>query len=322
MSSFEAQPRIEPLRIAVVSGGSSAEREISLASGQAVAKALSERGHHVSKIDPREFDLQTYSWENIDVAFLALHGEFGEDGQAQQILDDLGIPYTGSTAEASRLAFSKSASKERFIQYGTPTPSYLLIHESDSADRIQKHVESLGYPLVIKPDTQGSSLGVNIVQTPEELPRALSQCFHYDSFGVLETFVAGSEWTLGVVDNQPLPLIEIETENAFFNFEAKYQDESTGYRFDFDLPSNVIQLIEKTGLRACEALGTTGLVRVDIRLDKFNQPWVLEVNTIPGLTDHSLVPKAAAKMGLNLGELCEKTLLGSLKSVPQHPHKQ
>ncbi|EDL57169.1 D-alanine--D-alanine ligase [Gimesia maris] len=305
--------------IVVLSGGESAESEISLKSGETVARALSSRGHQVKIVDPSLVDLDRFDWTGCDVVFLALHGTYGEDGTIQSTLDRLGIPYSGCDAATSKLAFSKSASKERFIQHNVNTPSYVLIHESDDAGRIEQHARSMGYPLVVKPDAQGSSLGVTIVKSPEELPQALARCFHYDSFGILESAIKGTEWTVTVVDDQVLPLIQIQTPHEFFDYEAKYTEDSTQYLFEFDLPTNVIQAIIKTGVNACTALGTTGIVRVDLLVDRFQQPWVLEVNTIPGFTDHSLVPKAAAKAGIDFGELCEQALTNCLKKVTTRP---
>lgn len=302
----------KPLRIAVLAGGDSDERDVSLASGESVAKALAQRGHIVSRVDPADGPLCSHNWGDIDVAFLALHGKFGEDGHVQGILEEIGIPYTGSNADASRLAFSKSASKERFLQFEVPTPPYVLIHESDDPSRIEKQARKIGYPLVVKPDAQGSSIGVTIVHSPSELSDALATCFAFDKFGLLEACVVGSEWTLGLIDDQPLPLIQIETGRLFFDFHAKYEDNATQYQFEFSLESNIVRAIENAGVRAAQSLGTSGIARVDIRVDRQNCPWVLEVNTIPGFTDHSLVPKAAARVGWSLGELCEKAIQSCL----------
>ena len=315
---FEAQP-LDPMRIAVLAGGESAERAVSLQSGAAVTRALSERGHQVTKIDPAGTDLAAVDWDDFSVAFLALHGPFGEDGQVQSILESAGIAYTGSNAAVSRLAFSKSASKERFIQHGVPTPPYVLIHESDDAARIQQEAQRLGYPLVVKPDAQGSSLGVSIIDSPEQLPQALTRCFELDAFGILEPAVVGTEWTVGLLDDLVLPLIQIETGRQFFDYQAKYEDDDTVYRFEFSLPSNLVQAIESAGRRAGEALGTRGVVRVDIRVDRLHRPWVLEINTIPGFTDHSLIPKAAARLGIGLGELCERAIQSCLATAATRP---
>lgn len=301
-----------PLRIALLAGGESAEREISLQSGAAVAAALRERGHAVTQIDPRETDLTGVPLRRFDVVFLALHGRFGEDGSVQRLLEEVGVPYTGSDSTASRLAFSKSASKERFAQHNVPTPAYVLIHESDDAVRIQRQARKIGYPLIVKPDTQGSSLGVSLVASPDDLPPALARCFHYDAFGLLESAIAGTEWTVGLLDDLVLPPIRIESPRPLFDFDAKYRDALTRYHFEFTVPSEVVRAVEDTSRRAAQALVTRGVARVDLRLDKFDQPWVLEVNTIPGLTDHSLIPKAAARLGMDFGDLCERAVQSAL----------
>ena len=300
------------LDVALLAGGPSAERDISLKSGAAVSRALAEMGHVVCEIDPAVANLDECDWARFDAAFIALHGKFGEDGQVQQILEDANVPYTGSGVSASRLAFSKSAAKERFVQHQVPTAPYVLIHESDTPHRIVREASQLGYPLVVKPDTQGSSLGVSIIRAALELPAALARCFHYDAFGLLEQGITGSEWTVGLMDDWALPPIRVRTERAFFDYEAKYEDSATRYEFDFDVPSEEVERVVKTAQSACAALGTCGLVRVDLIVDQAGRPQVLEVNTVPGLTDHSLVPKAAARLGMSLGELCQACLQSAL----------
>jgi D-alanine-D-alanine ligase len=314
--------RLDSLKVAVLAGGESDERAVSLESGAAVSLALERRGHAVTQIDPAERDVTSVAWNGFDVAFLALHGRFGEDGQVQELLDASGVCYTGSDAHSSRTAFSKSAAKERFIQSGVLTPPYVLIHQSDAASLIQKHARKIGFPLVVKPDAQGSSLGVSLVGSPDELPQALARCFHFDPFGLLEAAVIGTEWTVGLLDEQPLPLIQIATERVFFDYHAKYKDESTEYRFEFDIEPDVAAAIQSAGCLAGRTLRTRGLARVDIRLDRFQQPWVLEVNTNPGLTQHSLIPMAAARIGMDLGELCERSIRSCLADSArprQHP---
>jgi D-alanine-D-alanine ligase len=303
------------LRVAVLSGGPSAERAISLKSGAAVARALVERGHAVREIDPATVDLGGVDWNRFDVAFIALHGTFGEDGQVQQLLEKALVPYTGSGVAASRMAFSKSAAKERFILRGVPTAAYALIHETDTPNRILKQADHIGYPLVVKPDTQGSSLGVSIVHTAGDLPAALARCFQYDSFGIVEQAVIGGEWTVGMLDERALPPIRIETSRAFFDFHAKYEDDTTCYLFDFDVSAGQIERVVQTARNACAAVGTCGLARVDVILDQTGTPQVLEVNTVPGLTDHSLVPKAAARAGLGFAELCQECLRSALRQA-------
>ncbi len=309
-----------PWRVALLAGGDSAERAISLKSGAAVHAALLSRGHRVMHLDPQFFDLGEIDWRQFDVAFIALHGQFGEDGQVQQILEQAGVPYTGSQAMASRLAFSKSAAKERFQQYGVPTPNYTLIHFSDDLARVQRVAGQMGLPLVIKPDTQGSSLGVTIVRQLPQLEQATQTCFQFDSFGLMETAIEGSEWTVAVLDDQVLPPIQIESPHGWFDYQAKYHSEETRYRFDYSVSAATVRQIEAVGLAACQSLGTRGLARVDLMLDAEGQPWVLEVNTVPGLTDHSLAPKAAAQIGLDYADLCERMIQASLAGAVPRPH--
>jgi D-alanine-D-alanine ligase len=309
-----------PWRIAVLAGGDSDEREISLQSGAAVQQALSARGHFTLHLDPSVVDVKGVDWRQFDVAFLALHGQFGEDGQVQRILEDAGIPYTGSDATASRLAFSKSAAKERFLQFGVPTPEYSLLHYTDDLSRIERITREIGYPLVIKPDCQGSSLGITIVKSPDAVSAALKHCFHFDGFAVVERAIIGTEWTVGLLDDLVLPPILIETDREFFDWQAKYEDDDTRYLFDSSFPSHVLDRIADVAKNACRALGTRGMVRVDLRVDEQLNPWLLEVNTIPGYTSHSLVPKAAARMGIEFGELCERSIESCLRKEPPHPH--
>ena len=314
MNRFNPRPT-GPLRVVVLCGGNSDEREISLKSGTAVAEALDSRGHEVVKVDPAMTDLHGFDWQDNDVAFIALHGSFGEDGQIQSLLDEFGVAYTGSDASASRLAFSKSAAKGRFQQEGLPTPAYVLIHETDDASRIEQQARTLGFPLVVKPDAQGSSLGVTIVDSPRQLAPALSRCFHHDSYGILERMIPGEEWTTAVFDYMVLPPIRVETPRSFYDFRAKYEDDQTTYDFAPETQSELTRRLESTSLAACDAVGTRGIARVDLRVDQYDQPWILEVNTVPGMTRHSLAPKAAQKAGMNLGMLCELSIRGCLSAA-------
>lgn len=307
-------------RVAVLAGGDSDEREISLQSGAAVQRALTDRGHFALHLDPAVVDVKGADWRQFDVAFLALHGQFGEDGQVQRILDEAGVPYTGSDATASRLAFSKSAAKERFLQYGVPTPEYSLLHYTDDVSRVERITSEIGYPLVIKPDCQGSSLGVTIVKSPDQVAAALKHCFHFDSFAVVERAIPGTEWTVGLLDDLVLPPIQIETDREFFDWHAKYEDDNTRYLFDTQIPAQTLQRIADAGKEAALALGTRGMVRVDLRVDDQLRPWVLEVNTIPGYTSHSLVPKAAARMGIEFGVLCERAIESCMRTALPAPH--
>jgi D-alanine-D-alanine ligase len=312
-----------PWRIAVLSGGDSDERDISLQSGEAVWQSLRARGHDVTLIDPAGSSSWRSDVSRWDAVFLALHGRSGEDGDIQQQLEALGVPYSGSDPLASRLAFSKSAAKERFAACGVPTPPARLVHVDEPPARHQDAAKQIGYPLVVKPDSSGSSLGVSLVRRPDQLHRALRDCFARGPHGLMEQAVLGGEWTLGLLDREPLPLIRIDTPRAFFDFTAKYEDDATVYDCEPQIPESLQRLIAATGLAAARAVNTRGIARVDLRLDEQQRPWVLEVNTIPGFTDHSLVPKAALRRGWSLGELCERSLqsaISSHRSTQHDPH--
>ena len=301
-------------RIAVLLGGDSTERKISLKSGAAVAAALESRGHRVCRIDPSETDLSSVDWPKFDAAFIALHGRFGEDGQIQSQFESWGVPYTGSDATASRIAFSKSAAKERFETCGVPTPPYRLIHDADALSEIARLAEEIGYPLMMKPDASGSSLGVSLVSDSSQLAEAARACFDEGRFGLLEQAVVGTEWTLGLIDDERLPLLQIDAARPFFDYAAKYDDDQTEYCFENDLPAEALKRIETVAAAAAAAIDTRGVARVDVRLDEAHQPWVLEVNTVPGFTEHSLVPKAAERAGASLADLCERAVESCLRA--------
>lgn len=304
---------LPPLRVAVLLGGDSAEREISLQSGEAVSQAIAGQGHSIIPIDPSDTDLAAFDWSSIDAAFLALHGTFGEDGGVQKILEQHGVAFTGSNSVASRLAFSKLAAKEAFRRNGVPTPPAISFSAPLEGGRdVEADAKQLGFPVVVKPDAQGSSIGVTIVQNEAELGEAVRNCLAVSETGLIEKTIEGSEWTLGVIDEDPLPLIQISTDRGFFDFTAKYEDDGTGYHFDANIDPATYSRIEAAGLAACRALDTSSIARADIMLDSDGNPWVLEVNTIPGMTDHSLVPKAAEQIGLSLGELCDIVLARTL----------
>lgn len=294
-----------PLRVAVLAGGSSPERDVSLVSGAAVCDALRSAGHDAHVFDPAHIAVEQIPWFTFDACFLALHGGAGEDGRVQQQLETLGVDFTGSRAAACRVAMNKSASKERFFFEQIPTAEYCLVHASESPDVCAAKAASLGYPLVVKPNSQGSSLGVTIVRRPDELSAALALARSLDPFTLVETFVAGRELTVAVLDRRPLPTLEIVTPHGFFDYDAKYSAEDTREEYPSDLAPNVVARVEQMAVRAAQALGTRGLVRVDLILDAAGVPWVLEVNTTPGMTPHSLAPKAARLAGFDMPALCQ-----------------
>ena len=297
-----------PLEVAVLAGGDSAERSISRSSGIAVTAALQSAGHRPTLLDPARCRLEGVDWRRFDACFIALHGGAGEDGRIQSRLERLGMPYTGSRPAACRLAMSKSASKERFGQSGVPTAPTVLFHADEPLTEVTRRISSLTYPLVVKPDSQGSSLGVSRVRGPDDLTAAVGAARRFDSFLIAEPAIKGRELTVAILGRQSLPALEIIAEGELFDYDAKYQSPRTQYRFDTDLSADVIRRIERIAVRAAEVLETRGLVRVDLMLDQRLRPSVLEVNTIPGMTQNSLAPMAAAHAGIDMSTLCEVML--------------
>ncbi|SFH71928.1 D-alanine--D-alanine ligase family protein [Planctomicrobium piriforme] len=298
----------EAWRVAVLAGGTSAERDVSLESGKSVSTALRQAGHQVTVIDPRDVPVASIDWKSFDVAFLALHGTFGEDGEIQQQLDELGVLYTGSGASASRLAFHKLDAKRRFISARLPTPEYAVVPPTVDPFAAMSLAKYVGFPLAVKPEAQGSSLGVSIIEHPSELPMAIERSRQFDEQVLLERAIPGDEWTVPVLDDVALPPIRITTSRPFFNFEAKYQDDETRYDVITDENHVVVRRVQQLSLQACQTLGCRGMSRVDLRVDPQGQAWLLEVNTLPGLTSHSLVPKAAASLGWSMARLCEEMI--------------
>jgi len=301
----------DPLRVIVLAGGDSAERQISLASGAFVVRALQAAGHHAWWVDPRRTPLESLDRAHFDCCFIALHGGPGEDGRMQQRLDRLGIPYTGSRPAGSQLAMSKSAAKQRFIAAGVPTPPYATFEVGAPVDQIAAAVAQLGYPLIIKPDAQGSSLGVSRLDAPGEFANAVREVSRLDSLAIAEPYIAGREFTVAVLDGVALPAIEIICTGELFSYDAKYRDDRTEHRFD-TLPAVQAAGLEAIAVEATLALGVSGLSRVDILVDARERPWVIEINTSPGMTDRSLAPLAAARAGLPMPALCELLVERSL----------
>ncbi|MFN9374585.1 MAG: D-alanine--D-alanine ligase [Planctomycetaceae bacterium] len=290
--------------IVVLSGGTSCEREVSLQSGVAVSQALRHRGHLVSEVDPAITPLESLRWSDIRLAFLALHGAGGEDGVPQTFLESRGIPYTGSGPRESQLAFSKTATKQVLVQAGIPTPPWQVIDHSQTAQKLHELAGRLGFPLMVKPDQQGSSLGVSLVSSPESLISACELAFSLGPLALLEQAIVGDEWTVGLLNDHPLPPIRIQGFGQVFDFYAKYHSEHISYLFDSD-QGGMSDRVSGVARAACLAVGTRGVARVDLMVDSFGRPFVLEINTIPGFTDHSLVPKAAAHVGLTFDALCD-----------------
>jgi len=285
-------------------GGIGEERDISIQSGRCVAQALKEAGLNVVSADIRPDNLDILQDGNIDVFFLALHGRFGEDGQLQQILEDKSLIYTGSGPAASKLAFDKMAGKKAFSEAGVETPAAIEFHSSSDMEQLEKQLRQFAEVYVIKPLRQGSTIGVSIVETPHKAIAAARKC--QSEFGdcMIEKFISGREITVGIVENQAMPIIEIKTKSGFYNYQAKYLDEQTEYLFDTIKDPALATKIQAAAMDCFNSLGCGGFGRVDFILGDDNVAYALEVNTIPGFTSHSLLPRAAAKAGLPMSRLC------------------
>jgi D-alanine-D-alanine ligase len=294
------------MRIAVLLGGFSSEREVSLRSGAAVVKALRALGHDVREIDVRDERIADLDRDPPEIAFIALHGRFGEDGGVQALLQGKGIPYTGSGVEASRVAMDKVAAKARFVRAGVPVAPDVLVREAEGLEAATRAALAFGLPAVVKPVAEGSSVGVTIHREAGTLEAGLAEAFRHGGAALVERFVAGRELTVGILEDRALPVVELKPARAFFDYEAKYQDDRTMYVVDPPLEASARERVQGAGLAAHRALGCEGFSRVDVMLSERGEPCVLEVNTIPGLTERSLLPKAARAAGIGFGELCER----------------
>jgi len=292
------------IKVAVLRGGVGREREVSLESGRCVAEALQQGGVEVVTSDIRPDDMQILDRTDIDVFFLALHGEFGEDGQLQQIFEDRGFVYTGCGPRASRLAFDKIASKHLFATAGVHVPAVVEFGPGVDRTELDGQLQGLGERFVVKPIRQGSSVGVHIVRSRDEAVEAAQKV--RDEFGdcMVESFIEGREVTVGVLGRQPLPIIEIRSKTGWYDFHAKYIDDRTEYLFDTIEEETVRGRLADAAMACFDALGCRDFARVDFIVSRDGTPYALEVNTIPGFTTHSLLPKAAAKVGIPMSELC------------------
>ncbi|WP_416884959.1 D-alanine--D-alanine ligase [Marinospirillum sp.] len=292
-------------RVAVLMGGCSAEREVSLRSGQAVLSALRAAGVNAFGLELGADAVAQLSAERPDRAFIALHGRGGEDGSIQGVLEWLQIPYTGSGVLASSLGMDKYKCKQLWQGQGLPTPASCLLHEHMDAEAI---VEQLGLPIMVKPAHEGSSLGMSKVHSAAELEQAYQLAVQYDHCILAEAYVQGREFTVSLVGEQVLPVIGLRTPHDFYDYDAKYQAGDTQYLLPCGLDSAKEAQLQALALDAYLAVGCEGWGRVDIMLDQQERPWLLEVNTSPGMTDHSLVPQAAAAAGLDFQTLVVQLL--------------
>jgi len=297
-------------RVAVLLGGNSAEREISLISGHAVLSALREAGVDAHAVDTAAADLlQQLTQGGFERAFIALHGRGGEDGVIQGMLETIGMPYTGSGVLGSALGMDKLRTKQVWQSAGIPTPAFHVLADAAAVDAVR---ESLSYPVIVKPAHEGSSIGVSKVAKAQELAPAWEQAMRYDSSILVEQWIDGAEYTAGILQDTALPLIRLETPNVFYDYAAKYQASTTRYLIPCGLEAGHEAELQATALAAFRAIGASGWGRVDFMLDRQGRPWFIEVNTVPGLTDHSLVPMAAKAAGTGFPELVCRILDTSL----------
>jgi D-alanine-D-alanine ligase len=294
------------LNITVMLGGPSAEREVSLRSGAAVAKALRSLGHEVNELDPRN-----ESWvlpPKTEVVFLALHGTYGEDGTVQRRLDELGALYTGCDAEGSRIAFDKVLTKQRCVEARVPTARCLVVNS-------EKAPWPKGWqpPLVVKPVRQGSSVGLQFVERIEDWQKALAEALKFDWEVLVEEKIVGRETTVGILGGEPLPIVEVRPKTGSYDYKNKYTASRTEYFCPAEFDFTTTKRIQVAALGAFQAIGGRDYARVDVMVRAGGEPVVLEVNTLPGMTETSLLPKAAAAAGLNYAQLCQRMVELALK---------
>jgi D-alanine-D-alanine ligase len=297
-------------KIGVMMGGLSREREISLKTGKAIQKALTEKGYTVAPIDVKEDIAEKLVKEKIGCAFLALHGRFGEDGTIQGMLELMKIPYTGSGVLASALAMHKIMSKKFFLYEKVPTPRFQVFQREEITKDPPKKI-SLPLPIVVKPAREGSTIGISIVQKDKELGPALEKAGEYDGEILAEEFMKGKEITVGILENIPLPIIEIVPKSGFYDYHSKYTKGETQYILPARISRESYLYAQEISLKAFQILGCSGVARVDLMTDENENPYVIDVNTMPGMTETSLLPKAASYAGISFGDLVERILLGA-----------
>ena len=303
------------MRVAVLKGGPSLERQVSLRSGARVEDALERLGHETVPIDVAADLIEQLEAQRPDVAFLALHGRGGEDGTVQELLDIMGIPYTGSGVLSCMRSVDKVLTKHLLIEAGLPTPEFFAFSETafrelGAAEALPAIEERLAFPIVVKPAAQGSALGVKFARTAQDVPAALVAAFSYDSRVLLERHVAGRDVAVSVLDGQPLPVVEaVPREEDFYDFEARYEIGRTDFVCPADLTPECTARTQELAVATYELLGCRGFARVDLMVeDGSGEPLVLEVNAIPGLTETSLLPMAAEASGISFDELIARIL--------------
>jgi D-alanine-D-alanine ligase len=309
-------------RVAVVKGGRSLERQISLRSGARVQDALERLGHEVVAIDAGLDLVRQLRAASPDVAFVAMHGRDGEDGTVQELLEIAGVPYTGSGVLPCVRAADKVLAKHLMLEAGIPTPEFFAFSETafrdlGAADLLPAMEERLDFPIVVKPASGGSALGIRFARSAEDVPGALVSAFSYDSKVLLERHVAGRDLAVSLLDGEPLPVVEaIPVDEDFYDFEARYEIGRTDFTCPADLPGDATERSQELARRVYALFGLEGFGRVDLMLDEAGDLWVLEANPIPGLTDTSLLPQAAEAAGIGFDRLVERILELAAERAP------
>ena len=300
--------------IGVLMGGMSSERDISLKTGEAIVNALSRRGYRVVGIDVSSDIAKVLKTDNIDMAFIALHGSPGEDGTIQGLLEIMDIPYTGSRVLTSALSMNKVASKKIFFYHGLPTPEFQSLNPEDNAntEKIQEQI-TIPLPFVIKPAEGGSTIGISIVHKSEDITKALANALPHCREIIVEQYIQGKELTVGVLDSKALPPIEIRPKSGFYDYKSKYTGGATQYILPAEISTKISDGLQTLATRAFNLLGCTGAARIDFILSENNTPFILEINTIPGMTETSLLPMAAQHAGIDFDTLTETILAGAMQ---------
>jgi len=306
-------------RVAVLMGGQSAEREISLKSGRAVLESLQRQGIDAHAIDCDQQTPRRLQDEKFDRVFIVLHGRGGEDGTIQGALDSIGLPYTGSRVLGSALAMDKPRTKQVWDSCGIPTPQFEILDDGFDAAAV---AERLGLPLMVKPIHEGSSIGMSRVESVDKLDAAWREAARVDSAVMAESWVSGAEYTVAILDGKALPSIKLQTPNTFYDFDAKYRAETTQYICPCGLSDADEQRLQKLALKAFTAVGASGWGRVDVMATADGEFLPIEVNTVPGMTDHSLVPMAANAAGIDFDQLTRTILMQTFTVAGEVPSDQ
>lgn len=313
-------PAVEPRSIAVLSGGLSLEREVSLRSGGRIADALADHGHEVTRLDVDDSLVTTLEHGGFDLAFLALHGAAGEDGTVQSLLELVGLPYTGPDVLASSIAWNKPIAQGLYARHGLAVPervilSQLAFREMGASAAVDRIALALGFPLAVKPATGGSSFGLTIVEESAQLPQAIIGAFSYGEVALIEGFVAGTEVAVAVLDGEALPVVEIQPKTGAYDFAARYTPGATEFHVPARFDADVRAACESAAVTAYRAIGARHLSRADMIVDASGTPWVLELDTCPGMTSTSLAPLAAQAADIPFDALCQRLVTLALRDA-------